>query len=88
MIQTEPYEFVLTYNKYFHPVDGASGCMDPAVDGNNYGAPCHCRCRRSASVLMLSKHNRSQLVDNCIGMARPAVQHCLCNEGDRDSRCW
>ena len=26
LIQTAPLEFVVTYNKYFHPVDGAPGC--------------------------------------------------------------
>ena len=26
LLQTAPLEFVVSYNKYFHPVDGAPGC--------------------------------------------------------------
>ena len=26
LLQTTPLEFVVSYNKYFHPVDGAPGC--------------------------------------------------------------
>jgi hypothetical protein len=43
MIQTAPYEFVLTYNKYYHPTGGAPGCQHDdgrGNDGHGYGPPC------------------------------------------------
>ena len=37
MIQTAPLEFIVTYNKYFHPGDGVSGCE--TADGKPLDGP-------------------------------------------------
>jgi hypothetical protein len=47
MIQTAPFEFFITYNRYYHPGDGVTGCQTEDglgrgqwLDGKTYGPPC------------------------------------------------